>query len=444
MYGISEKACGVDGVSAEHFLYTHNVLHVLLSLLFTSFITNGYLPLDFVKTALVPIIKIKTGDTSDKNNYRPIALVTAASKIFEFCILELLDMYLITHDHQFGFKSKHSTDMAVHIYCEKHYKLYQGSVIGPFLFNVLINDIIKSSDKFNFILYADDTTLNSTLDVFGDTVNQIQLAIMMDLQKISKWLDLNKLCLNITKSKFMLFHMPQRITPQLHLNIKGSPIENVNEFNFLGLTLDCNLNFKPHTRIIAAKISRVIGVLHKLKYIFLAYLLRMIYNSLILPHLNYSLLAWGIQCPNIELLQKKAIRVVNFKSPVAHTEPILKGMNQLKLPDMYTCQLLKLYYKLYRNKLPAYFENFLPEYGDSQHNLRNNCIRLPAIRFEFGKLNAKYQMHFRLRELANPSNPPLYPNINIDNDVTTRSLTGFSKHIKSKFLSGYSLHCDIG
>ena len=53
-------------------------------------------------------------------------------------------------------------------------------------------------------------------------------------------------------------------------------------------------------------------------------------------------------------------------------------------------------------------------------------------------------MHFRLRELANLSNPPLYPNINIDNDVTTRSLTGSSKHIKSKFLPGYSLHRDIG
>ena len=104
-------------------------------------------------------------------------------------------------------------------------------------------------------------------------------------------------------------------------------------------------------------------------------------------------------------------------------------MNQL---NFLTC-ILVLYYKLYRNKLPAYFENFLPEYGDFQHNLRNNCIRLPAIRCEFGKSNAKYQMHFRLRELANPSNPPLYPNINIDNDVTTRSLTGFSKHISQHF-----------
>ena len=208
--------------------------------------------------------------------------------------------------------------------------------------------------------------------------------------------------------------------------------------------MDCNLNFKPQSKIIAAKISRVIGVLHKLKYIFPAYLLRMIYNSLILPHFNYSLLAWGTQCPNIELLQKKAVRVVNFKSPVAHTEPILKGMNQLKLLDMYTYQLLKLYYKLYRKKFPGYFENFFQSMRTLNNNLHNNCIRLPAIRCEFGKLNPKYQVYFKLRELANPSNPPLYPNINIDNDVTTRSLTGFSKHIKSNFLSEYSLHCDIG
>ena len=102
------KACGVDGVSAEHFLYAHDILHVFLSLLFTSFITHGHLQSNFMKTALVPIIKNKTADTSDKNNYRPIALVTAASKIFEICILEVLEMYLITHDHQFGFKSKHS------------------------------------------------------------------------------------------------------------------------------------------------------------------------------------------------------------------------------------------------------------------------------------------------------------------------------------------------
>ena len=66
-----------------------------------------------MKTAIVPIIKNKTGDTSDKNNYRPIALATATSKRFEICLLEILQMYLITHDHQFGFKTKHSADMCI-------------------------------------------------------------------------------------------------------------------------------------------------------------------------------------------------------------------------------------------------------------------------------------------------------------------------------------------
>ena len=60
--------------------------------------------LTLMKAAIVPIIKNKTGDTSDKTNYRPIALVNVASKLFEICILEILETYLITHDHQFGFR----------------------------------------------------------------------------------------------------------------------------------------------------------------------------------------------------------------------------------------------------------------------------------------------------------------------------------------------------
>ena len=97
----------------------------------------------------------------------------------------------------------------------------------------------------------------------------------------------------------------------------------------------------------------------------------MICNSLILPHFNYSLLAWGCKCQNIETLQKMAISTVHSKSPIANTEPIFNTMNKLKLSDMYTCHLLELYYKLYRNRLPTYFENFIPEYGKSSHNLRN-------------------------------------------------------------------------
>ena len=77
------KTCGVDGLAAEHFIYADERIHVILSILFNRFISQGYLPPAFMKTAIVPIIKNKTGGTSDKNNYRSIALVTACSKIIQ-------------------------------------------------------------------------------------------------------------------------------------------------------------------------------------------------------------------------------------------------------------------------------------------------------------------------------------------------------------------------
>ena len=92
----------------------------------------------------------------------------------------------------------------------------QSSIVGPLLFNIFINDIIMSSDKFNCILYADDTKLNATVESFGDTAADVQLSIKNELQKICKWLDLNNLHLNVAKSKFMTFHMPQKVISQLH------------------------------------------------------------------------------------------------------------------------------------------------------------------------------------------------------------------------------------
>ena len=139
------KSSGVDGISAEHFVFAHSRIHVLLSLLFSAFITHGYLPDMFMKTAIVPIIKNKTGDTSDKNNYRPIALVTAASKVFELCLSIILEDYLVTHDQQFGFKRKHSTDLCIFTVksVTKYYTQENSPVFTCFL------DASKAFDKIN-------------------------------------------------------------------------------------------------------------------------------------------------------------------------------------------------------------------------------------------------------------------------------------------------------
>ena len=167
-----------------------------------------------------------------------------------------------------------------------------------------------------------------------------------------------------------------------------------------------------------------------------------IYNSLILQHLNYLLLAWGTKSNIIELLQKKAIRVLYSKSPIAHTAPLCIKMNQPKLSDLYTCNLLKLYLKLYRNRLPLYFDNVLPEFGEHNHMLRNDLIRLPVVRCEFGEMNAKYQMHLRLRNLANPRNQQL-PNIEITVDTWEHPFIVFFKYLKTQFVRSYSNICNL-
>ena len=98
-----------------------------------------------MKTAIVPIIKCKTGNSSDKNNYLPIALVTACSKIFELCLLEIIEVYLDTHDHQFGFKKQHSTDMC--IFTLKSVIKYYTQQSTPVYFCFL--DASKAFDRVN-------------------------------------------------------------------------------------------------------------------------------------------------------------------------------------------------------------------------------------------------------------------------------------------------------
>ena len=134
-----------------------------------------------------------------------------------------------------------------------------GSILGPLLFIIYINDISQSSDTFVFLAYADVTTLTTTLNKFStsDDMNISDL-INLELYKINEWLDINKLSLNAKKSRFMIFHMPNKHITLAILQISNTNIEKVNEFNFLGLTLDTRLDWKRHSNNTSNKISRTI------------------------------------------------------------------------------------------------------------------------------------------------------------------------------------------
>ncbi len=139
------KSCGNDGLAAEHFKYSDERIYVLLSLFYTSALNHGYLPPAFMETVIVPLVKNKTGDITDVNNYRPIALVTVASKIFEIVLLDLLEPFLSTCDNQFGFKKGHSTDHCIFVLKNAidYYRSYNSPVYTCFL------DASKCFDKIN-------------------------------------------------------------------------------------------------------------------------------------------------------------------------------------------------------------------------------------------------------------------------------------------------------
>ena len=132
------KSAGIDGLAAEHFVYSHERISIHLAMLFTSMLTHGYLPDAFMTTSIIPILK-------NKNNYRPIAIVTAMSKNFELCLATIMDAHLFTSDNQFGFKQKHCTDLCIYTVKSiiQYYNYYNSPAYTCFL------DASKAFDRVN-------------------------------------------------------------------------------------------------------------------------------------------------------------------------------------------------------------------------------------------------------------------------------------------------------
>ena len=176
-----------------------------------------------------------------------------------------------------------------------------------------------------------------------------EVLINDELEKVNKWLKLNKLAVNVDKTKSMLFHKRRPVIP-IQFLMNNRVIDVVQHFNYLGIMLDA-----------------------------------------------YLLLVWGSKIENghpLHLLEKKALRIVANQDYIAHSESICKALNLVKVPDMYTCAVWNFYYKLMNNLLPIYFENCKPILPriDQLYNVRKSVFHLPKIKHKFAEQLPDYQL----------------------------------------------------
>jgi hypothetical protein len=147
----SGKACGKDSLQSEHLKFACEKIAVLLCLFFNCVLLHGYLCLDLMDTILIPILKDKKGDITSKENYRPIAITTVVSKLFEMVILNRYKHCLQSSHNQFGFKAGHSTDKCTFVL--KHVIDYYTSMSSPVFICYL--DASKAFDRINFWVLFD-------------------------------------------------------------------------------------------------------------------------------------------------------------------------------------------------------------------------------------------------------------------------------------------------
>uniref|UniRef100_A0A8C6SQ40 Reverse transcriptase domain-containing protein n=1 Tax=Neogobius melanostomus TaxID=47308 RepID=A0A8C6SQ40_9GOBI len=256
--------------------------------------------------------------------------------------------------------------------------LPQGSILGPKLFNMYINDICKTSQVLKFILFADDTNIFAS----GDDLQQLCRIVNLELKSVNKWFKQNKLSLNLSKSKMMIFGNCNS-NAQEAIQIEGVVIERVHEIKFLGVIIDDRITWKAHIKYISTKISRSISVIAKAKHILNIKALHILYCSLILPYLYYCTVVWGSTYKNtlkpIVLLQKRAIRVIHKVGFLDHTNSLFLKSKIMKFCDIVEFQTVQMLYKARYKLLPGQIQRRFQE--------RTGCYELRD------ELNFRTQKH---------------------------------------------------
>ena len=450
-----KKSMGHDGVSTWLLKQLSSELCEPLSLLINKSLCSGEVP-DTLKIAkVIPIYKSKNKQNIE--NYRPISVLPAISKVVEKVVFKrlynFLDINSLISNCQYGFRPKHSTSDAMidfinniteateknefgvgifldlskafdtidhnillkklewygvrgkaldwfrsYLHNRKQYTQYkvpseplnithgvpQGSILGPLLFILYINDLPQSIKHLKPILFADDTNLFNSNSNYSTLISQTN----DDLYNLNEWLKANKLSLNINKTVYVPFTNKYKPKPNsLNIIIGDSVIQQKQSTTFLGIKIDSYLNWKQQLAHIKGKVKSAIYMINRIKNHVPKDSLVTLYHSLIQPHLEYGLILWGSANKTVInelfLLQKKAIRIINKAHFYEHTSPLFRSNKILKLTDLYEYNIAKFMFKFNCGILPSSLNKiFTTNKTHHQYNTRNrNNPRIPLSKY---------------------------------------------------------------
>ena len=275
----------------------------------------------------------------------------------------------------------------------------QGSVLGPLLFLIYINDLPNISKVLQFYLFADDTNIYYE----ADSPKKLEVIVNKELKKLYTWLLVNRLSLNIDKTNFIVFHPYNKpLNHKITLKIYKKALSEKDSIKYLGVMIDSTLSWHIQIDNISKKISRAIGLLYKIRPYVNIKIIKTLYYSLIYPHLLYAIEVWGsadATCINkLNVLQKRVVRLITYSDirrsdfSFPPSDPLFYRENLLKVPDIFRMRMAKFIYNCLNKTNPSNFHSWFTlssnvhshrtrsQYIDIENSITSNNLFIPLAR----------------------------------------------------------------